>query len=246
MFPESPASPVAAIEPPRDCPLCPRLVAFREDLRREQPDWWNAPVHCFGDPDAWLAIVGLAPGMHGANRTGRPFTGDFAGEVLYPALTRHGFAKGRFAARTDDGLELVGCRITNSVRCVPPENKPTPLEVRTCRRFLEPELGGPTPPRLVLALGRVAHDAVLRALGLPAARHPFGHGRAHPLPGGRTLLSSFHRSRYNVNPGTLTPEMFEAVVAEAARLLREAPPAAAGAQRGAGGLSPPLGSGPGR
>lgn len=206
--------------PSHDCPLCPRLAAFRAAHRAAEPAWFNGPVPSWGAADAALLVVGLAPGLRGANRTGRPFTGDFAGEVLYPALIRHGFAAGRFAARTDDGLELVGCRITNAVRCVPPANKPTPLEAATCRTFLTGELAGPTPPLLILALGRIAHEAVLRALGAAMARHPFGHGVAHPMPGGQTLLSSFHTSRYNVNTGKLTPAMFDEVVAEAARRLK--------------------------
>lgn len=212
--------------------MCPRLAAFRAAYRAAEPGWHNAPVPSFGPVDAPLLVVGLAPGLRGANRTGRAFTGDFAGEVLYPALARHGFARGTFAARPDDGFALVGCRIANAVRCVPPANKPTPAEVATCRRFLEGELAGPVPPRLVLALGRTAHESVLRALGVRPAAHPFGHGRAHPLPGGRTLLSSFHTSRYNVNTGKLTLAMFDAVAAEAARLLAAGPAAA---------LSPPPG-----
>ena len=174
----------------------------------------------FGAPAAGLVVVGLAPGLRGANRTGRPFTGDYAGEVLYPALTRHGFAKGRFAARVDDGFELVDCRVTNAVRCVPPANKPTPAEIATCRRFLEGQLGGTVPPRVILTLGRIAHESVLRALGVAPVRHPFAHGAVHVLPNGRRLVASYHTSRYNVNTGVLTEAMFDAVVAEAARLVR--------------------------
>ena len=209
--------------PDHDCALCPRLAAFRESYRAAEPGWFNAPVPSFGADDAPLLVVGLAPGLRGANRTGRPFTGDFAGEVLYPALARHGFAKGEFMARSDDGFVLVGCRVTNAVRCVPPANKPMPAEIVTCRRFLLDELAGTTPPVLVLALGRIAHETVLRALGAVPARHPFAHGSRHGLPTGQTLLSSFHTSRYNVNTGKLTPAMFEAVVAEAARLLAGRP-----------------------
>lgn len=206
-------------QPDHDCPLCPRLAAFRETSRRLEPAWFNGPVPSWGPADAALLIVGLAPGLRGANRTGRPFTGDFAGEVLYPALIRHGFAAGRFAARPDDGLALVGCRIANAVRCVPPANRPTPLEIRTCRQFLQAEIAGPPAPRLILALGRIAHESVLRTLGAALARHPFGHGAAHLMPTGQTLLSSFHSSRYNVNTGKLTVAMFEEVIAEAARRL---------------------------
>jgi uracil-DNA glycosylase family 4 len=177
-------------------------------------------VPSFGEARARLLVVGLAPGMAGANRTGRPFTGDFAGEVLYPALARHGFSRGAFAARPDDGLELVDCRITNAVRCAPPENKPSGQEIATCRRFLEPELAGEAAPAVVLALGRIAHESVLRALGHSPARWPFAHGAVHALPGGPLLVASYHTSRYNMNTGRLTAAMFESVVARAAALLR--------------------------
>ena len=189
--------------------------------RAAEPLWHNAPVPSFGPPDATLLIVGLAPGLRGANRTGRPFTGDYAGEVLYPALLRHGFARGRFLADPADGLELVGCRITNAVRCVPPQNRPTPQEIATCRAFLVPELDGPSPARLLLVLGRVAHETVLRALGLRLSRYPFAHGAEHRLETGQVLLTSFHTSRYNVNTGVLTTAMFDEVVERAARLVRE-------------------------
>lgn len=212
---EAPRRPV----PSRDCPLCPRLVAFREVQRTVEPLWHNAPVPSFGPAEAPLVVVGLAPGLRGANRTGRPFTGDFAGEVLYPALIRHGFGRGVFKARVDDGVELTRCRIVNAVRCVPPANKPTPQEITTCRAFLIPEITGEPAPQVILALGRIAHDSVLRTFGLKVGRHPFGHGRVHELPGGQTLLSSFHTSRYNVNTGVLTEAMFDAVVARAAALL---------------------------
>jgi uracil-DNA glycosylase len=202
--------------------LCPRLRAFREAQRAAEPGWFNAPVPSFGPADAKLLVVGLAPGLRGANRTGRPFTGDFAGEVLYPALTRHGFGRGIFAARTDDGFELVGCRVANAVRCVPPANRPTPDEVKTCRRFLVGELSGTEAPAVVLALGRVAHESVLRAVGARPAACRFAHGAVHVLPGGGTLVSSFHTSRYNVNTGLLTPSMFDAVVERAAGMLRAA------------------------
>jgi uracil-DNA glycosylase family 4 len=213
----SPARPA----PDRDCPLCPRLAAFREAQRTAEPTWFNAPVPSFGPADARLLVVGLAPGLRGANRTGRPFTGDYAGEVLYPALTRHGFAAGVFAARVDDGFSLTGCRVTNAVRCVPPANRPLPAEIATCRQFLAGELGGGVAPRVILALGRIAHESVLRALGASPARHPFAHGAVHRLPGGQILVSSFHTSRYNVNTGRLTTSMFEEVVALAARLVAE-------------------------
>ena len=170
-------------------------------------------------------MIGLAPGLRGANRTGRPFTGDFAGEVLYPALQRHGFAAGRYGAEPADGFRLVDCRIANAVRCVPPANKPTPAEIATCRRFLVAELTGPGAPRALLALGRIAHDSALRCLGLRPAAYPFAHGAWHALPDGRILAASFHTSRYNVNTGRLTEAMFDTVVARLARSLAEAEPA---------------------
>ncbi len=200
--------------PSRDCDLCPRLAAFRAEARVRHPDWWNAPVPSFGDPAARLLVVGLAPGLAGANRTGRPFTGDYAGEILYPTLLRYGFARGTYAARPDDGLELVDCRITNAVRCVPPQNRPTAAEIRTCRRFLAPELRAPPRPVVVLALGRIAFDSVLRVFDLAPAAFPFRHGAVHDLPdGGPRLVASYHCSRYNINTGTLTAAMFAEVVA---------------------------------
>lgn len=212
--------PTARPAPEPDCARCPRLVAYRERLRRERPEWHNAPVASFGDPAAALLIVGLAPGAAGANRTGRPFTGDFAGELLYGALERHGLSRGRYARRRDDGLALAGCRITNALRCVPPENRPTGAELVACRDFLRPEIADGARPRVVLALGRIAWEAVLRALGLSPGRIRFGHGAVAPLPGGATLVGSYHSSRYNVSTGRLTPAMFEAAFARAAALAR--------------------------
>lgn len=206
-------------EPPRDCPLCPRLVAYRRRLRREHPDWFSAPVPSFGDPAARLLVVGLAPGAAGANRTGRPFTGDYAGEVLYPALLRHGFARGHYHARPDDDLELIDCRIANAVRCVPPANRPVASEIETCRRWLEPEVQQEPKPQVLLALGRIAHASILRLFGLPAQAMAFAHGQSAVLPDGRQLVASYHCSRYNINTGRLTVEMFDAVVALCARLL---------------------------
>ncbi len=208
-------------EPPRDCPLCPRLVAYREANRRRHPEWHNAPVPSFGDPAAALLIVGLAPGVAGANRTGRPFTGDYAGEILYPALLRHGFARGRYEARPDDGLELTGCRITNALRCVPPRNKPTAEEIAACRAYLREELLVAPRPRLVLSLGRIAHDSVLRVFGCRLHDFAFGHDRSHRLPDGTLLVSSYHCSRYNVNTGRLTVAMFDAVMRRVVALLGE-------------------------
>lgn len=201
------------IVPDRDCPLCPRLVAFREANRAREPLWHNAPVAPFGDITARLLIVGLAPGMQGANRTGRPFTGDYAGDLLYATLLEYGFAKGSYQARPDDGLELVDCRIANAVHCVPPQNKPLPVEINTCRRFLVANLE--TMPRLraIIALGRIAHDSVLKPLKLKAAQAPFGHGAVHQA-GAFRLYDSYHCSRYNTNTGVLTPDMFRSVFAK--------------------------------
>ena len=212
-----PAPPQAAA-PVRDCPLCPRLAAFRADNRAAHPDWFNAPVPSFRAPDEpsggpSLLIVGLAPGLRGANRTGRPFTGDYAGDTLYAALTKHGFARGSYRAQPDDGLALIDCRITNAVRCVPPENKPVGAEIAACRPFLAAELAGLPRLRVILALGAIAHQAVLASLGLRQASARFGHGALHALPGGITLADSYHCSRYNTNTGRLTIEMFDAVIA---------------------------------
>src|SRR6202140_4665278 len=165
--------------PDRNCPRCPRLVAFRKTWREHEPEWFNAPVESFGPRDARLLIVGLAPGLRGANRTGRPFTGDFAGDLLYATLLEFGFARGQYLARPDDGLELVDCRITNAVRCVPPENKPTPQEIATCRKFLTAELSGTPGPRALVALGRIAHDSTVSALGGRRSHYPFAHAGVH-------------------------------------------------------------------
>lgn len=181
-------------------------------------DWFNAPVPDFGDPLAWLAIVGLAPGLQGANRTGRPFTGDGAGPLLYDILGRHGLAEGSYLARADDGLALRGAMIVNAVRCVPPQNKPTPEEIRTCRRFLETSLGALPNLRVVVALGQIAHQSAVKALGgkLPKAR--FTHGAEHRIPGAPLLIDSYHCSRYNQNTGVLTADMFDAIFARAVEI----------------------------
>ena len=205
-------------EPPRDCPLCPRLVAFREELRGQHPDWWNAPVPAWGDPDAWLGIVGLAPGKHGANRTGRPFTGDFVGELLFATLAKFGLAEGTYRADPADGLALRGAVIVNGVRCLPPENKPTPEEVRTCRPFLAAPLAQLRQVRVFVALGQIAHDTAVRTLGGKPSAMKFGHLAEQRLPDGRVLLDSYHCSRYNQNTGRLTAPMFEAVFARALEL----------------------------
>jgi len=211
-------SPVPESEAPRDCPLCPRLVGLREELRLAHPDWWNAPVPAFGDRGAWLGIVGLAPGMFGANRTGRPFTGDFAGLLLYETLLKFGLAEGAYAERIDDGLRLTGCVILNSVKCLPPANKPLPEEVATCRRYYEGALQLLPNVRVLVALGQIAHVNAVRTAGGRQADYRFGHLAEHRLPGGRILVDSYHCSRYNQNTGRLNREMFEAVFARATEL----------------------------
>lgn len=211
-------SPVPRAEAPRDCPLCPRLVRFRHALRAEQQDWWNAPVPAFGDPQAWLAIVGLAPGRRGANRTGRPFTGDFSGEIFYSTLLRFGLAEGEYRDDAGDGLRLTGAIVLNAVKCVPPGNKPTPEEIATCGHYLEAALAALTKVKVVLALGQIAHGAAARLLGLAPAAARFAHG-AEAKADGRILLSSYHPSRQNTNTGRLTREMFENVF-ERARAYR--------------------------
>jgi len=202
-----------APEPGRNCPLCPRLAEFRAQVRAREPGWHNAPVASFGDSDARLLIVGLAPGLQGANRTGRPFTGDFAGDLLYATLLEYGFASGVYQARPDDGLTLVDCRISNAVRCVPPQNKPLPLEINTCRQFLSATIA--TMPRLraIVALGRIAHESTVKALGMRAMAAPFAHGAIHQA-GTFSLYDSYHCSRYNTNTGVLTPKMFRDVFAK--------------------------------
>jgi uracil-DNA glycosylase family 4 len=202
-----------ALVPDRDCPLCPRLVAFREANRAREPSWHNAPVAPFGDIKARLLIVGLAPGMQGANRTGRPFTGDYAGDLLYATLIEYGFAKGSYQARPDDGLRLVDCRIANAVHCVPPQNKPLPVEINTCRQFLAANLETMPNLRAIVALGRIAHDTVLKPLNLKASQAPFGHGAVHQA-GPFKLYDSYHCSRYNTNTRVLTPDMFRSVFAK--------------------------------
>jgi uracil-DNA glycosylase len=202
--------------PGRDCPRCPRLVAFRNTWRECEPAWFNAPVDSFGPLDASLLIVGLAPGLRGANRTGRPFTGDYAGDLLYATLLEFGLARGTYRADPDDGLELVDCRITNAVRCVPPENKPTPQEITTCRDFLAATIKEMPRLRAVMALGRIAHDTFVVTSGARRSEHPFGHGRSHQL-GALTLVDSYHCSRYNTNTGVLTPQMFRDAVGAAFR-----------------------------
>jgi len=215
-------SPSATV-PSRNCALCPRLAAFREVQQAAHSEWFNAPVPSFGDNTAELLIVGLAPGLKGANRTGRPFTGDYAGGLLYQTLRNFGFAEGIYDARPDDGVVLHRTRITNAVRCVPPQNKPSPREVATCRRFLAAEITGMPWLRAILALGTVAHHAVIEALDLRRASFPFAHGRLHRLPNNKLLADSYHCSRLNTNTGKLTVAMFESVFASLARRLDQAP-----------------------
>ena len=202
----------------RECRECPRLASFLGDVRRDRPDYHAHPVPPFGDPEAALLVVGLAPGMHGANRTGRPFTGDFAGILLYHTLHRHGFASHSGSADPNDGLALTGCRVTNAVKCLPPQNKPVPAEIRCCNRYLAAELAN-YPPRAVLALGRIAHDAVLRAHGLGVGGYRFAHHAVHDLPDGLRLFDSYHCSRYNTQTKRLTEAMFDAVVGDIAGFL---------------------------
>lgn len=202
----------APAEPAPDCRLCPRLAGFRDESRALEPGWHNAPVPSFGPGDARLLVVGLAPGLKGANRTGRPFTGDFAGDLLYETLGNFGFAAGRYDARPDDGLRLIDCRITNAVRCVPPQNKPTGPEIATCRSFLSATLAAMPRLAAVVALGRIAHETTLAALGQRPARFAFAHGRVHRLAA-HALFDSYHCSRYNTNTGRLTAEMFRDVFA---------------------------------
>jgi len=211
-------SPVPEVEAPRDCPMCPRLVAFREELRTTHPDWWNSPVPAFGDRGAWLALVGLAPGMWGANRTGRPFTGDYAGWLLYETLQKYGLAEGVYEERIDDTLRLTGCVILNSVKCLPPANKPLPAEVANCRRYYEASLAQLPRVRVLVALGQIAHTNAVRSAGGRQADYKFAHLAEHRLPDGRILVDSYHCSRYNQNTGRLTREMFEAVFARAVEI----------------------------
>jgi uracil-DNA glycosylase family 4 len=229
-------APVATPEPPKLCTLCPRLADFRDANRQREPQWFNGAVPSFGSGDARLLIVGLAPGLNGANRTGRPFTGDYAGELLYGTLLDFGFARGNYEARPDDGLALVDCMITNAVRCVPPGNKPTPAEIATCLPFLQARIATLASLVAILALGRIAHDSTLAAFGCRKSQFSFAHGKRHALPGGVALFDSFHCSRYNTNTRRLTPEMFRDVFAAIRELLAAREPAVAAPT--AGGRSP--------
>jgi uracil-DNA glycosylase family 4 len=205
--------------PGPDCPLCPRLVQFREINRAAQPGWHNAPVGSFGAASARLLIVGLAPGRRGANRTGRPFTGDYAGNLLYHTLLKFGLARGRYEASPDDGLELIDCRIVNAVRCLPPENRPIGSEIANCRQFLKAEILSEPAPQVILPLGSIAHASVLRVLALREDACPFRHGALYELGDGRILAPSYHCSRQNLNTRRLTPAMFEDVFERICSLL---------------------------
>ena len=208
--------------PDRDCALCARLAAFRRGNRAAYPDWVNAPVASFGNGEARLIIVGLAPGLRGANRTGRPFTGDYAGDLLYETLIELGFAEGVYDRRPDDGLRLKDCAIANAVRCVPPQNKPMPAEIANCRPFLARAIEALPRLKAVLALGRVAHESVLRSLGARLAEHPFAHGARHRLGLAQpALFDSYHCSRYNTNTGVLTPQMFRGALAAVKEYLEK-------------------------
>ncbi len=209
--------PLTGPEPPRDCPICPRLVAYRHVNRAEHPDWWNGPAPSWGDPQARLLVLGLAPGRTGANRTGRPFTGDHAGILLYETLLKTGFARGRYEARPDDGLELVDCMISNAVRCAPPANKPDASEEANCRRFLIGRLEALPRLKVIVTLGDVARRSLVRAVGMRGGGEP-GHG-AETHAGPYHVINSYHCSRLNTNTGRLTPEMFEAVFRRARELL---------------------------
>lgn len=208
------------IDAPPDCPLCPRLAEYRAEARAQYPDWFNAPVPSWGDPEARLMIVGLAPGLKGANRTGRPFTGDYAGDLLYETLGEAGATEGTYESDPNDGLRLSGVLITNAVRCVPPQNKPVGAEITTCRQFLTATMAARPSATTFLTLGRIAHDSMVTALGQKRSALPFGHGARHDLDDGRVLFDSYHCSRYNTNTRVLTPEMFRSVIFAAAEHAR--------------------------
>jgi len=215
---ERAAMPDASGKPGRDCRLCPRLTEFRQEWRRREPTWFNAPVASFGPRSARLLIVGLAPGLRGANRTGRPFTGDFSGELLYDTLKHFGFARGTYLASPEDGLTLVDARITNAVRCAPPENKPSPAEIETCRAFLKATIAEMQNLRAVVTLGQISHASTVAALGHRRSAAPFGHGTSHDI-GRLRIFVSYHCSRYNTSTGVLTPKMFRDVFAAARAFL---------------------------
>jgi uracil-DNA glycosylase family 4 len=218
------AAPSLGLCPGRDCPRCPRLVAFRRQNRFTHPDWHNAPVDSFGPLEARLLVVGLAPGLKGANATGRPFTGDWAGQLLYGTLLAKGLARGSYGERRDDGLELIDCRITNAVRCVPPANRPLPAEAAQCRPYLANEMAAMPRLQAILAIGGLAHEAVLAARGVRKAAFPFAHGAQYRLPDGMWLFDSYHCSRLNTNTGRLTAQMFHQVMDAILAVLPTAQP----------------------
>ena len=203
--------------PSHDCPLCPRLADFRQQNAVFYPDFHNAPVPSFGTLETQLLVVGLAPGLKGANQTGRPFTGDYAGIILYNALRKYGFAAGEYQpeAMEHDSFHLLNCRVTNAVRCVPPANKPEPSEIRQCNRFLQEEIRALPHLKVIITLGQISHKAVIAALGFKQSAYPFGHGNIHTVTPGIALINSYHTSRYNINTGVLTVEMFDRIVQEA-------------------------------
>jgi uracil-DNA glycosylase family 4 len=221
MRPEPTRADLTGPEPPRDCPLCPRLVEYRRENQQKEPGWFNGPAPSFGDPDARLLVLGLAPGRGGANRTGRPFTGDYAGVLLYETLIKFGFAVGRYEARPDDGLKLVDCMISNAVRCAPPGNRPLPVEEATCRPFLAARIEALPRLKAIVTLGDVARRNLLKTLGLKAAAAPGGHGTQFQA-GPYRLFNSYHCSRLNTNTGRLTTPMFEAVFADVRAYLDDA------------------------
>jgi uracil-DNA glycosylase family 4 len=208
----------AAFDP--DCRRCSRLAVFLDTVKSEHPGYYCRPVPPFGDRQARLLLVGLAPGMHGANRTGRPFTGDYAGILLYESLYKLGLSSAPVSVAADDGLTLKGARISNAVKCLPPANKPLPVEIATCNGYLQAELASCPEVRVIVALGAIGHTAVLRALGVKLSAHRFAHGAEHALPDGRWLVDSYHCSRYNTNTRRLTPAMFEAALGRAVHLLK--------------------------
>jgi uracil-DNA glycosylase len=205
-------------EPAKNCALCPRLATFRQENSVRYPTMFNAPVPGWGDPNAWLLVAGLAPGLHGANRTGRPFTGDYAGDLLYATLLKFGLAEGVYAKKINDGLQLNGTFIANAVRCVPPENKPTPEEIKTCRPFFSDQLKSLPRVKIIIALGTIAHQSTIKALNGKLPKHSFGHNAVHHMHSGHIVIDSYHCSRYNTSTKRLTPEMFEAVFENALNL----------------------------
>jgi len=214
------AADYSCAQPGHDCGLCSRLVDYRTDNRKSFPDKFNAPVPSFGNLDSTFLVVGLAPGLRGANFTGRPFTGDFAGEFLYNALMKFKFAKGTYGAHENDGVQLVNCRITNAVRCVPPQNKPTPAEMKQCLGFLQDELAAMKKLKIILSLGKISHDSVVKAYDEKMSAYKFAHGAVHDLPNGVRLIDSYHCSRYNTNTGRLNEKMFHAVFDKISRYVR--------------------------